>query len=211
MPKSLYAVPIVAVLALLGSVPSLAADGDVSVLLGQKSASDDRLEVADVDAPLEFGVMLNLDFGWPVSLAFDLLRASDDATLDIPGAFPSTLETDVDTTEFHAGARYFFRKDKPFRMYAGAGAAFSQLDVKQVQNGSFGPGSEFSDTLLDDGGSGVGFWVDAGLLYRLNRFQVGADVRYSDASVEVTAAGGDEPLDLDSGGLHAAVFVGFAW
>jgi opacity protein-like surface antigen len=201
---------IVTVLALVGG-PALAASGDGNVLLGRNSLDENRLDDAGVGSATEFGVLFNLDFGWPVVLALDLLRSSGDAARNVPAAFPLSLATDVSTLDLHAGVRRFFRRDRPLRPYVGGGLAYTQLDVKQVESGSFGPGAEFSDVVVDDSDSSFGYWLDVGLLYRFNRFQIGGDVRYADASATLTPSGGSESLKLDSGGLHAGVFFGWSW
>lgn len=201
---------ILAGLTLLGG-PVAAADGDVSLLVGQNALAEDRLDDAGVGSPFEVGVLVNLDFKWPVVLALDLLKSSDDSSETIAAEFPFTLSTDVDTLALHTGVRYFFRKDKPLRPYVGGGLGYTKLDVKQVESGSFGPGTEFDATVVDDGGSEIGWWAGAGILYRWNAFQFGGDVRMSDASAEVTSPGATESLKLDSGGLHTGVFVGWFW
>lgn len=210
MRNAMRTLGIVTVLALLGS-PALAAQGDVNLFLGQNSLAEDRLDEAGVGSPTEFGVLVNLDFEWPVTLALDLLRSSDDASRDIPAAYPLSIATDVDTLDVHVGVRRFFRQDRPFRLYVGGGLAWIQLDAKQVESGSFGPGAEFTDVVLDDSDSSFGYWLDVGLLYRFRRLQIGGDVRYADASATVTPVGASESLKLDSGGLHAGVFFGWSW
>ena len=63
------------VLALAGG-PVLAANGDVNLLLGRNSLAEDRLNEAGVKSATAFGVLVDLDFRWPVVLALDLLRWS---------------------------------------------------------------------------------------------------------------------------------------
>ena len=121
-----------------------------------------------------------------------------------------SLATDVDTLDVHVGARYFFQKQSSVRPYVGGGLGWTKLDVKQVESGSFGPGNEFETSVVDDGDSDIGLWAGGGILYRLGRWQFGADLRYTDASVEVSTPGG-ESLELDSGGLHTGVFAGWSW
>lgn len=210
MIKAMRTWGIVTVLALAVS-PGLAAKGDISLLLGQSSLAEDRLDDAGVDSATELGVLVNLDFDWPVILAVDLIRSSDDASKGIPAAFPLSLATDVETLDLHVGARRFFRRSEPFRPYVGGGLAWTRLDVKQVQNGSFGPGAEFSDVIVDDSDDAFGYWLGGGVLYRFETFQVGGDVRFTDASADVDPVGEGGRLKLDAGGLHAAVFVGWMW
>jgi len=65
--------------------------------------------------------------------------------------------------------------------------------------------------VLDDSDSALGYWLDTGVLYRFDRFHLGADVRYADASAKLEPGGGSGSLKLDSGGLHAGVFLGWSW
>ena len=198
-------------LGLLLGGPALAASGDASLLLGQNALSEDRLDDAGVDSLTDLGVLVNLDFQWPVLLAVDLLRGSGDGGRDFSGEFPLALETDVDTLDLHVGARYFFRKTTPWRPYVGAGLAWTKLDVRQVESGSFGPGTEYQTVVVDDSDSGIGFWLGGGVLYRHNNWQVGGDLRYADTSATLQPEGADGGLKLDAGGLHTGVFVGWAW
>jgi len=197
-------------LLLLGG-PAAAASVDASLLLGQNALSEDRLDDAGVDSLTDVGALVNLDFQWPVLLAVDLLRGSGDGSRDFSGEFPLAFQTDVDALDLHVGARYVFRKTTPWRPYVGGGLAWTKLDVKQVENGSFGPGTEYQTVVVDDSDSGIGFWLGGGLLYRHNRWQVGGDLRYADTSATLQPEGADEGLKLDAGGLHAGVFVGWAF
>ncbi len=198
-------------LAVATGAPAREVKGNVSLFLGHQSLSDDRLDAAGAGSALELGILANLDFAWPVNLALDLFRSDDDATRTIPTSFPLSVTTEVETLELHVGARGIFRKDKPLRPYVGAGIAWSKLDVKQVERGSLGPGAEFTDTIVDDGDSDVGFWLGGGFLYKFPKVHVGADLRYSDASVAVRPNGGSGAVGLDSGGIHFGAFVGLSW
>jgi opacity protein-like surface antigen len=180
-------------LALLCS-PAAVAGGDLSFFLGQNTLKDDPLDVSGVGSPTELGLLLNLDFGWPVVVAVDLLRGSEDTAQDVPAEFPLSLSTEVETLNLDVGARYFFCKDDALRPYVGGGVGWSRMDVKQTESGSFGPGTEYQLQVVGDTGSDVSVWVGAGLLYKLGRMQVGADARYTDASVEVTPTGSPEAL-----------------
>ena len=191
--------------------PVGAMDGDASLLVGRNSPAEDRLDDAGVDSLTDLGALVNLDFQWPVLLAVDLLRGSGDATQGVPAEFPLAFQTDVDTLDLHVGARYVFRKTTPWRPYVGGGLAWTTLDVRQVETGSFGPGTEYQTEVVDDSDSGVGFWLGGGLLYRRNSWQVGGDLRYADTSATLQPEFAEEGLKLDSGGFHAGVFVGWAW
>jgi len=120
-----------------------------------------------------------------------VLWASDDDTYTTDSADPMTYFTDVDTIELDVGVRSLFRRDKFFKPYVGGGLAFIKMDAQQTVSGSLGfPGSEYTDTILDDSDTGVGIWIDAGILFQWKSgFNVGADVRYSSAAVQLSAGG----------------------
>ena len=194
-----------------GTGPALARGGDVNVLFGQKSLSDSTLDAAGVDGQFQFGVSLTLDFEWPVTLAIDLLSSSDSTTQALPAALPLQLDTDVSTRELDLGLRKFWGQNK-IRPFVGGGLALVQLDAKQIESGMLGPGAPFSTLLVDDDDSGVGLWINAGLLYRIgDRFNVGLDVRYSNADVDLSAPTAGPALGLDSGGTHYGVVLGYHW
>ena len=201
--------------ALLGicalSGAALAGGGDASLLLGQRALAEGEFEDARADSAPQFGVAVSLDFDWPVALALDLLASSDDKTVDLSGAFPYEVATDVDTLELGVGIRKFFREETRLRPYIGGGLSWIQLDAKQVESGSFGPGTEFETTVIDDDDAGAGVWLDGGLHYRFGSFHIGADVRWSDASADLTPEGFTDSVDLDSGGFQYSAVFGFHW
>jgi len=185
---------------------------DANFLYGQKSLGEDRFDVAGVDGQSQYGVALTFDFEWPVALAVDILTSSDDNTEQIvTGIEDYDLEfrTQVDTTELDVGVRKSWEgKVKP---YVGAGIAYIQLDVRQTERGSL-MGEDFSSTVLDDSDGSLGYWLGAGLIYRVGRsFNVGLDVRYSDASADLRPVGEQDGLKLDSGGTQYGIVIGYHW
>ena len=55
--------------------------------------------------------------------------------------------------------------------------------------------------------AGIGFWANGGVLFRIgSRFNLGIDVRYSDAEIEPLPG-----AKLDAGGTHVGLLVGFRW
>ena len=190
--------------------PALAGGGDANLLFGQKSLSDDAFDDAGVDSQSQFGVSLTLDFQWPVNLAIDYLSSSDDATVTVPAAFPLQLHTDVETTELELGVRKYWG-DK-LRPYVGGGLTLVRLDARQTESGTLGVGVPFSTLLVDDSDNGVGLWINGGLLYRVgNHFNVGLDLRYSDADVDLSPVQAGPALGLDAGGVHYGVALGYHW
>lgn len=186
-------------------------NGEVSVLLGIVESADDRLDEAGAGSSTLYGLRAALDFGWPVSMTAALLSGSSDGSRNIQGEFPQTIDTDSDALELDLGVRRDFRRDRPLRPYVAAGLAWIRLSVEQVQRGSFGPGTEYEDVVLDDDDAGLGYWLSAGLTYRFAKIHAGLDVRWSDGSAELHPVGSDASIDLDAGGFGAAVFVGYHW
>lgn len=202
----------VGMLGLLLCGTAAARSGDVNVIYGEKALDEDRFDESGVDKQPQIGVAVTLDFDWPVALAIDLLSSSEDETQSVASELgPLTVDTDVETLELNVGVRkYWGTRD---RVYVGGGLAYVQLDVKQTESGTLGPGSEFTDTILDDDGNGIGLWLNVGYVHRFgDHFNVGLDVRYSDAEADLTPEGsGASELTLDSGGLHYGVQLGFHW
>jgi hypothetical protein len=199
-----------AILAFALVAPALAGDSEVTGLLGGKSFSEGRLDDAGVNGSFQLGVKASLDFDWPISIALDLVRAAGDSTEDVSGAFPLSVKTEVESLEFDFGVRKYFLDAKPVRPYVGGGLGFVTLNVKQVESGSFGPGTSFSDVVVDDSGSGLGLWIDGGFGYFVKSVVLGVDLRYSNASSKVTPKSGGG-VKLDTGGLQYAFFVGYRW
>ena len=201
----------VALAAVVLAVPAMAGESDVSALLGAKVLTEDRFDDAGLDSGFQYGIRSTVDFGWPVALAFDLLFASDGATESFSGGFPLSIKTDIDTREFHFGVRRYFLRDKQARPYVGGGISLAQMKVVQIESGDFGPGTEYSNTVVNDEDTSVGYWLSGGFGYFIKNFVIGADVRWSNASSKVASTGVDGTVKLDSGGLQYAAFVGYSW
>jgi opacity protein-like surface antigen len=200
------------VLLTLGALTAPAlASGDANLIFGRKSLSGTEVEGSGVDGQSQLGVTVTLDFDWPVMLAVDLLSSSKDHNSVLTVQDRLELWTDVETTELDVGVRKFWGdKLKP---YIGGGLAYVKLDALQIESGDFGvPGSEYQDTIIDDSDSAIGFWLNAGLLYRLGKnLNIGIDVRHSDADADLRSFNTDGTLKLDSGGTHYGVLFGYHW
>ena len=187
------------------------AGGDANFFVGQKSVDEDAFESIGVDDQPEFGVAVSLDFDWPVALAIDVLSSSDDKSRTIPtetGQLQQT--TDVDTLELDVGVRKFWEKGKA-RPYVGGGLAFIQLDVKQTTLTTI-LSTTAADTLIDDDDTGIGVWINAGVLWTLHRgFNIGVDARFSDADGDLSAKGFSSEQEFGSGGFHLGLMLGYNW
>ncbi len=192
------------------STGSAIAGGDANLLFGYKTLSEGAFEDLGVDSQPVVGVSVTLDFQWPVALAIDLLSSHDDRTRTDSAAFPVTTRTKVDTLELDLGVRKFW-EIKKWRPYVGGGLSLIQLDTKQTTSTDI-LGNIVLDTLIDDDDSGVGFWLSGGTLWTLPEgFNVGAEVRYSDAEGELTPEGFTSKESFDAGGSHLAVMLGYHW
>jgi len=207
---------LVGLVALMLVTPAWAGGGDANLWVGQKRLSDDTLEELNTDEPTQYGAFVSLDFDWPVVLALDLMSSSDDSSLtDAEGVIQSTLTTDVDILEFDVGVRKLWGKKA--RPYIGGGLAITRVEGKIVEQLSFGGNPADPFTILDDSDTGFGYWLDAGFMYTLGRsFNLGIDLRYSDASVTLQGTpleqGVSGPsLDVDGGGTQIGVLLGFHW
>lgn len=190
--------------------------GDANVFLGQKELADDDLDDLDVASATEYGVGVALDFDWPVMLTFDVLLAEDDTTYSYSYARGGSYEyeIEVETQELQLGVRYEFLKDGVVQPYIGGGVSYITLEGEIT--GSFAPARGGSFTILDDDDSDIGFFAGAGLLFRIREhFNLGVDVRWSDASAELDASGFtrgiSSEIELDSGGIHYGVVLGYHW
>jgi len=212
MTSSARLLSVVGVLGLLLCGTASASSRDVNVIFGEKALSEDLLDASGVDNQAQVGVAVTLDFDWPVALAIDLLSSSEDETQSVASQLgPLSVDTKVETLELNVGVRKYWGTTN--RFYVGGGLAYVQLDAKQTESGTLGPGSEFTDLILDDDGNGVGLWLNGGYVHRFgDHFNVGVDVRYSDAEADLTPVGaGASKLTLDSGGLHYGVQLGYHW
>ena len=187
---------------------SAMAGGDANFLFGYKMLSEGDFDDLGVDNQPELGVSVTLDFQWPVALAIDLLSSHDDTTQAIA---PTVMRrTEVDTLELNIGVRKFW-EIKKWRPYVGGGLAMIQLDAKQTTSTNI-LGNIVEDTLIDDDDSGVGFWLSGGTLWTLPEgFNVGAELRYSDAEGDLTSEGFTSKQSFDAGGFHLAVMLGYHW
>jgi len=187
---------------------SAMAGGDANFLFGYKMLSEGDFDDLGVDNQPELGVSVTLDFQWPVALAIDLLSSHDDTT---EATSPTVMRrTRVDTLELNIGVRKFW-EIKKWRPYVGGGLAMIQLDAKQTTSTNI-LGNIVKDTLIDDDDTGVGFWLSGGTLWTLPEgFNVGAELRYSDAEGDLTSEGFTSKQSFDAGGFHLAVMLGYHW
>jgi opacity protein-like surface antigen len=162
--------------------------GNVNFLLGQKSLeSDDWSPLED-----QFAFAVLVDFKqahWPVSIALDFLGSYDEQT-------QLGIKLEGTTSEFDAGVRKIWQvSGGSIKPYIGGGIAFINAEIKAI---------DFV-TVSDDDNS-VGYWLNGGIYWTLGlHFNLGVDLRYSDA--DVTIAG----VDGEAGGSTAGLLLGYHW
>ncbi len=165
--------------------------GNVNFFLGGKSLDDDWDPVEDQG---EFGIMVDYKkVGWPLSIAIDLLGSNDDDSI-----FEGT------TTEFCFGVRKTWEPSTNMRPFFGGGLAIISAEIE------IGP--------FNDDDSAVGIWLGGGVYWTLTEHcNIGVLLRYSDAEVELDPRyagvqlipGG--PIDIDGGGGHFGLILGYHW
>ncbi len=147
------------------------------------------------DEHIELG--LQADFrraDWPVNIAIDILRSSDESSGSVFG-MPYDLE--VTTTEFNFGVRKIWDFDREIHPFIGGGLSFIHLEADI----DYKFGGSRSDSEL-----GVGAWVGGGAYVRLmENFNLGFETKFSDAKVDFFGH------DVNAGGLHFGVIAGYHW
>ena len=175
------------------------ADGNVNFFLGQKSLDSDDWD--PVDQQPEFGAVMS--FGakdWPVFIAADILTSGEEKDV-VNDLLPGPSKLKAATFEAAFGARKIWSAGNA-HPYVGGGIALigaaAELDAGIV------------DVDADD--SAIGPWAGGGVFWRLgSRFNLGFDLRYSSAKVDLEFAPGVVASDVKAGGFHGGVTVGFGW
>lgn len=181
-----------------GFSPALAdADGHVNFLIGQKSIADSDAE--PVDSGLAFGAIMS--FGktdWPIHIAVDVLSYASSGARFAVDVTAATLEGAV-------GVRKIWQVGKA-RPYVGAGVGLVGADFEY--DNKFG-GSRFDDEAY---GNGFGPWAGGGVFWRLGeRFNLGLDLRWNQAEVDIVSDSGQTLEDVDVGGFSYGLTLGFGW
>ncbi len=169
---------------------------NVNFFLGNKSLDED--DWADIDQQPEFGALMS--FGgsdWPVHVAVDVLGSTKEKTVfelstefgDLSGKLTGT------TTEVDLGVRKVWALGK-VRPFVGGGIAIINGEVK----------FEVGDVSISTDDTGTGAWVDGGVFWRLGKhFNIGVEARFSRAQISL------EGIDVEAGGSHLGMILGFGW
>jgi hypothetical protein len=174
------------------------ADGHVNFLIGQKALDDDDTD--PLDSGFAFGAIMS--FGqeeWPVHIAVDALGYVDEEEEFDP--FLGDVTLTGATFEAAVGVRKIWKIDN-VRPYVGGGIG--------VVGAALEFDTAFGDTDAD--GNGFGPWIGGGTFWRLGeRFNLGLDLRWNEAEVDLDFDGGGTLEDVNVGGLGYGLTVGFGW
>jgi len=171
--------------------------GNVNVFLGAKMLDKDDWE--PVDEQFEAGVLIDFkQKSWPVSIAIDFLRSSDEEDVSFAvlnfGTFSFNLEGN--TTEFNLGVRKIWDNLTMVHPFVGGGLAVINAEVK---------GTALGVSVSEDD-TGVGVWLEGGAYVTLSEhFNIGAEARWSKAEVTLFN------VDGEAGGFHIGALLGFRW
>ena len=169
------------------NVPANAWTGNANAFFGQKTLDKEDWEPADKQ--LELGVLVDFKQSqWPVSIAIDLLTSRDEVTV-------SGVDIEARTSEFDIGVRKIWQvSDSSIRPYIGGGIAFISAETKETSTNA-----SVNDTE-------AGLWLNGGIYWTLTQyFNLGFDLRYSQADVSFFGT------DVEAGGTHVGVILGYHW
>lgn len=196
MKKSVFLLATSLSLILPGAACAAGWTGNLNGFIGGKALDDNDWfadEQAEVGARLDFRRT-----NWPISIATDVHFSSGDFNgyVFFPSSGVRYYKEDVETCEFNVGVRKYWDAVSNMHPFVGGGLAYVQLDAKGTVDGT---------TSLSDKGNGVGVWLNGGITWTLNAFNIGFDVRYTQAEVGLDAG------DFEGGGGHAGVLLGYHW
>ena len=166
--------------------------GNVNFFRGEKSLSDDwyPADKHDVDA-------IQFDFKkeeWPASIAIELLVTGTEDTI---GA--RTVETE--TQEFNVGIKKIFDQHPMIQPFIGLGVSY--MRAKYGYDDVSVPNYPEHDT---DENYGSGYWYGAGVYLKLGTiFKIGLEYKESKADIKLF------DTEVEAGGKHSGVLIGFSW
>jgi hypothetical protein len=191
-------IPIVLALAVLSTAAYADSDGHLNFFLGQKALDDGDWD--PVDRQVEIGAVAALGKDtWPVHVALDFLVSGDDGTMSDP--ILGDIDVHGETIEIGSGVRKVWKRASA-RPYVGAGIAI--IGASAELDSPFGSADAKEQT--------IGGWLGAGIFWTPGtRLNIGFDVRWSSAEVDLDFGGGLVSRDVKAGGLHAGLLLGFGW
>jgi len=168
------------------------ADGHVNFFLGQKSLNSEDWK--PLESQIEFGAVMSFGHDdWPVHIAADVLTSVDQEILNVTFT-ASTFELD-------AGVRKIWKAGK-VRPYVGGGIGIIGAAVE----------GDVGYVSVDASDAAIGLWADTGVFFRLgSHFNIGLDLRYSSADVDLDFGSGFVARDVNAGGFSYGLLLGFGW
>lgn len=164
--------------------------GNISGYIGQKSLDDD--DWGDIDRQGSLGIMFDFKKqSWPVSIAVDVIVSGNEHEKD-------GIKTEGGSLELDLGVRKIFElSNSSIRPYIGGGIALIGAGSRTKVGGS---------TISDEDDTATGAWIGGGMYYAATKsLNIGLDLRYSQAEVTLL----DE--DVEAGGFHTGITVGYHW
>jgi len=156
--------------------------GGLALGLGGKILDDD--DWGDLDHQLGFAIRGDVGMSnWPVLIAIDVLGTYDEMSY-------YGWSVEGRTREIALGARWYMSRDQDLSPYVGGGIVNIDADIYMPSwfevwgNNAWGP------------------WLEGGVVYDMDGFHIGANLRYSQAAFN---AWGE---DWQVGGLYYGIFVG---
>ena len=116
--------------------------------------------------------------------------------ISLPGIGTVGLEAKAKTRELDLGVRKICEYSPNMHAYFGVGVGLFWAELEGRTTG----------TRVSDDDTGIGLWIGAGMYRTLHdHLNLGFDFRWSKAEVNLHGA------DLEAGGYHAGVLLGYHW
>ncbi len=187
-------------------LPAAAATKGHVHFLGGNYMLNDEDDTEPLEDLTQIGVELSIaPEKSPVMVAVDLLFATGDESQFQGGAgFSADFDIELDVVELAVGVRKIWG-EKATRPFIGGGLGFVKADATFDVTIQGLPGGDlsFDENEEDDE---LGLWAQGGVFWRIgSRFELGGQIRYNTAEVEVA----DEEIDI--GGLEYGIILGWGW
>ena len=131
---------------------------------------------------------------WPINVAFDYMHSYSQEKFYIDTTTGRTVAYKGTTDELNLGVRKIFdRKLYSMRPFVGGGLGYISTSFFKDLEKSFQNGS-------------LGMWADGGIYWELERhFNIGVEGIWSWAEIPIVV------VDVNAGGLHVEMLVGYHW
>lgn len=189
MLRSSFSLLIIATLAL--SAVAVAGDwtGNINAFLGYKYMDEDDW-MDEFQEQTEGGILFDIQKkDWSVCAVLESMYSMGDDEIN-------GVDIEVATTEVLLGVGKTWAPNATIRPYVRGGIVFASVE----QEMSYGLESESVD------GSGTGFGLSGGVYWSISQhFNLGLGVRYTKAELDV------EGYDVECGGTHSGLVIGYHW